>query len=86
MLQARTRLNIPHCFIEQVEELCNIFVVVQIVGHGRRGVGLAACTARWEGLGSGTARRGWPRVGGGAESWWRLIRQGGSDEGGEIRL
>lgn len=49
MLQARTRLNIPHCFIEQVEELCNIFVVVQIVGHGRRGVGLAACTARWEG-------------------------------------
>lgn len=50
MLQARTRLNIPHCFIEQVEELCNIFVVVQIVGHSRRGVGLAACTARWEGL------------------------------------
>lgn len=49
MLQARTRLNIPHCFIEQVEELCNIFVVVQIVGHGGRGVGLAACTARWEG-------------------------------------
>lgn len=85
MLQARTRLNIPHCFIEQ-EELCNIFVVVQIVGHGRRGVGLAACTARWEGPRRGTARGDRPIAGEGVELWWRLIRQGGSQEGGEIRL